>query len=76
VHCSEMPASRSQGVCCAARVRHVAELQDSVCAQALPLLRGAPPAALEAAADAFQRQAVACGEVLALAGRPLDKARP
>ncbi len=46
------------------------------CAQALPLLRGAPPAALEAAADAFQRQAVACGEVLALAGRPLDKARP
>lgn len=31
VHCSEMPASRSQGVCCAARVRHVAELQDSVC---------------------------------------------
>lgn len=41
--------------------------------QALPLLCGAPPAALEAAADLFQRQSVTCGEVLALAGRPLDR---
>ncbi|KAK9843783.1 hypothetical protein WJX81_006189 [Elliptochloris bilobata] len=41
--------------------------------QALPLLRGTTPAALEAAADLFQRQSVACGEVLALAGRPLER---
>ena len=41
--------------------------------QALPLLRGAPPAALEAAAALFLRQSVTCGEVLALAGRPLER---
>ena len=44
-----------------------------VALQALPLLRGAPPAALEAAADLFQRHTVTCGEVLALAGRPLER---
>jgi len=36
-------------------------------------LPGAPAPVLEAAADLFQRQAAACGEVLALAGRPLEQ---
>ena len=41
--------------------------------QALPLLHGAAPAVLVAAAALFQRQSVTCGEVLALAGRPLER---